>query len=104
MKVLFVTISCVIVTRSLIITLWTSENQYVGQVIIMAGFVLNLVLILTLSWSVRDSVNKMRQHEENNRRCTEKKIVRQQKRTLVSNNFPYGENEVIEIDNVENYN
>jgi len=46
----------------------------------------------------------MRQHEENNRRCTDKKIVRQQKRTLVSNNFPYGENEVIEIDNVENYN
>jgi hypothetical protein len=78
MKVLFVSISCVIVTRSLIIMLWNSEgqNEIIQQLIIMAGFFLNVILILTLSWSVRDSVNKMRQHEESSKRYTLKKSER----------------------------
>jgi hypothetical protein len=78
MKVLFVSISCVIVTRSFIIMLWNSEgqNEIIQQLIIMAGFFLNVILILTLSWSVRDSVNKMRQHEESSKSYTLKKSER----------------------------
>ncbi len=63
MRVLFLTISFVIVSRTLIIILWSAENgnnEIMDQVVTMAGFLLSIVLILTLSWSIRDSVNKMR--------------------------------------------
>ncbi len=66
MRKLFLTISIVIVSRTLIIILWKPENdENMDQVVTMAGFLLSIVLILTLSWSIRDSVNKMREHDEN---------------------------------------
>ncbi len=60
MRKLFLTISFVIVSRTLIIILWRPDNENMDQVVTMAGFLLSIVLILTLSWSIRDSVNKMR--------------------------------------------
>lgn len=62
MRRLFLTISFVIVSRTLIIILWedNEDNEVMDQVVTKAGLLLSIVLILTLSWSIRDSVNKMR--------------------------------------------
>jgi len=65
MRRLFLTISIVIVSRTLVVMFWIADGPIMDQVITLVGFLLNIVLILTLSWSVRDAVNKMRMHEAN---------------------------------------
>lgn len=65
MRILFATISIVVASRIIIINIPTQNSNIGIQVVQMIIFILNIVLILTLTWSIRDSTKKMKQHEEN---------------------------------------
>jgi hypothetical protein len=60
MRILFVTISIVVAARIFIINLTTQDSNIDIQVMQMIIFILNIVLILTLTWSIRDSTKKMK--------------------------------------------
>lgn len=60
MRILFVTISIVVAARIFIINLTTQDSNINIQVMQMIIFILNIVLILTLTWSIRDSTKKMK--------------------------------------------